>query len=98
MRKVRGLAIHLDHFVIFAVLKVREPLDDDVDGPPAVVAVEIFKAPRRLDANEVWKILVVIQSVFLRIRKNLVLLGRARWLARLGASYRESQRQDGRRR
>ena len=74
MWHVRGHAIQFDDLVVFPMLEVRQPLNDDVDGAPAVLTVEVLKTPRRLSADKIRQVLLVIQSVLGCICQNLLLL------------------------
>lgn len=89
MRDARWPAVELDHFVFFPVFEIRESLHNNVDGTPAIPAVNVLKPARGLRANKVGKALFVIQRMFCGVRQDPLLLPRVRRLkglrARLGS-------------
>ncbi len=73
-------AIDFQNLVVFLVFKIREPLYDNVYGPPVapslrVAAREVLKPACSLDTKEIREIMLVIESVVGGVGQDLLLLG-----------------------
>ena len=60
VRKIRRPAVHLHHFVIFFVIEVSEPLDDDIERPPSASAADVLESACDLRANEIRQVDLVV--------------------------------------